>query len=162
MSNKTPKVADVKTKLAPKARRFIGYGILLALAFFALLAGTLFYTPAHAELQVNDKTVSLEIASTAEAQAKGLGGRESVAANSGMLFVFAKPVAACLWMKGMEFPLDMVWLNTTKQVVYIQQNVLPSTYPKNFCPSLPASYVIELNAGQVQALGITTGQTLNF
>ena len=73
-----------------------------------------------------------------------------------------KPAPTCLWMKGMEFPLDIVWLNGSRQVVYLQQNVLPNTYPKNFCPPTAAKYIIELNAGQVKALGIQTAQTLRF
>lgn len=116
----------------------------------------------HTSLSVNDRHYRLLIAADQASQEKGLSDRESLPTNEGMLFVFQGETVRCLWMKDMYFPLDMVWLNTSKQVVYIAANVLPSTYPETFCPSQPAAYVLELNAGQVQQAGIKLGEKLAF
>lgn len=114
-------------------------------------------------LQVDGHKFSLEVADTTQEQTQGLGDRASLPANQGMLFVFSgTPQVQCFWMKDMEFPLDIVWLGSNKQVVHIEQNVSPDTYPRSFCPSDPAEYVIELNAGTVASTGIRDGQTLNF
>lgn len=172
-----PAADDAKTKSAPKGRqtgvrprlawlaahkRSLYYAVGSALALFALLAPTLFYQPAEAVLKTGGTAVHLEIAASQAAQQKGLSGRATMPGNQGMLFVFAKPAATCFWMKGMRFALDIIWLNSHKQVVYMQQNVSPQTYPKIFCPTTPAKYVIELNAGQAKMFGLHEGQTLHF
>lgn len=99
---------------------------------------------------------------TPAAQTRGLGGRKSLPVNEGMLFVFAHPGQQCFWMKDMHFPLDIIWLNGSKQVVFIKSNLSPKTYPETFCPPNSAQYVIELNAGQAQKARLHTGETLNF
>ena len=155
-----PKVDGAKTKSARK-KRIALYGIGIALALFAMLAPTIFYRAPTAELQVGNHKVSLEIAETDATRTKGLGGRKSLAADKGMLFVFTEAGKQCFWMKGMRFPLDMVFVSHTKQVVHIESNVSPRTYPKSFCAD-DTQYVIELNAGRAKALGLHSGQTLSF
>lgn len=172
-----PAADDAKTKSAPKGRqtevrpgpfslaghkRKLYYVLGSLIAIFALLSPTLFYQPPEAVLKAGGTTVHLEISASQAAQEKGLSGRATMPDSQGMLFVFAKPAATCFWMKGMRFALDIVWLNSHKQVVYVQQNVAPQTYPKSFCPKGTARYVVELNAGQVRRLGISAGQTLYF
>jgi len=103
-----------------------------------------------------------ETAETSEAQAEGLSGRDSLAANAGMLFIYPEPSNHCFWMKDMKFPLDIIWLNENKRVVTIEEDVKPETYPKSFCPDLPAMYVIEVNAGTVNKAGVHKGDQLQF
>ena len=147
---------------AAKRKRYILYGVGGLVALFLLLSPSIFYSPPKAELRVDNHKISLEIVRTTAAQAQGLGGRSSMPADEGMLFVQDTPAVACFWMKGMRFPLDIIWLDGAKKVVGIRPNVLPSTYPKSFCPDQPAKYVVELNAGQARKLGIGETQTLNF
>lgn len=113
-------------------------------------------------LKTAKQNYNLTVASTLAAQEKGLGGRKSLAKNSGMLFIFSKPEAQCIWMKGMYFPIDVLWLGTDKKVQFVEHNLSPSTYPKTFCPNPNTKYVIELNAGQANYSSIGVGQTLNF
>lgn len=105
---------------------------------------------------------SLLVAKTLTSQEKGLGDRNSLPQNQGMLFAFKGQALHCFWMKDMRFPLDMIWIDSDKRVVYIKQNLSPNSYPKTFCSSNLAEYVIELNAGQVQSADIHTGELLNF
>jgi hypothetical protein len=130
-------------------------------ALFLLLAPQLFYRPATDKWQVSGQTILLEVATTAAAQQQGLSGRNSLASDSGMLFVFNKTASECFWMKDMRFSLDMVFINETKQIVKVQRGVTPQTYPAQFCAS-NVRYVIEINAGQAAKLGLHTGQTLHF
>jgi uncharacterized membrane protein (UPF0127 family) len=113
-------------------------------------------------LSVNSKKYHLLVAATPAVQEKGLGDRASLSLNEAMLFEFTTPAKTCFWMKDMQFPLDMVWVNSQKQVISIESNVSPSTYPETFCPEAPAQYVFEFNAGQAKAAGLQLGQTLNF
>lgn len=147
---------------AARRKRVLLYIVGVAAALFAVLAPTLFYQPATASLRAGGKTINLQIAATEAAQEQGLGGRRSMSDNQGMLFTFDQPNRQCFWMKDMRFPLDIIWLNSAKQVVYLRADVSPKTYPEKFCPSSPARYVIELNAGQAAQLDIRSGQTLQL
>jgi uncharacterized protein len=59
------------------------------------------------------------------------------------------------WMKEMNFPIDIVWLNKDKKIVHIEHNVSPDTYPKIFNPNNEFNnekslYVLETNANFFQ------------
>lgn len=106
--------------------------------------------------------VQLERADTDETRQKGLSGRHHLASTAGMLFVFDTSAKQCMWMKNMNFALDIIWLNENKKIVKIQENVKPETYPAAFCSDVLAKYVIEVNAGIVHRAGLKTGQILQF
>ena len=104
----------------------------------------------------------LEKAYTNEDRIRGLSGRESLVENSGMLFVFDYAEIQCMWMKDMKISNDIIWIDESKKVIKVEQNVRPETYPNSFCSDIPARYVIELNAGQVQKNQLTVGQQINL
>jgi uncharacterized membrane protein (UPF0127 family) len=113
-------------------------------------------------LDANGKKYLLEIVTTDTERSKGLGDREAMPANQGMLFVFEGVAVQCFWMKDMHFSIDIIWLDAEKRVVHIEKDVSPETYPRTFCPSKPAKYVIELNAGEASRASIRPGQKLSF
>jgi uncharacterized membrane protein (UPF0127 family) len=118
--------------------------------------------PAVTVLQTGDQAYELEVATAPDEQAKGLGKRASLPLDRGMLFTFESSGVRCFWMKDMQFPLDIIWINDAHMVTHIERNVSPRTYPKAFCPPTAAQYVIELNAGQAARAQLYTGQQLNF
>jgi uncharacterized membrane protein (UPF0127 family) len=113
-------------------------------------------------LQLQNRTISLEVADTQAKQELGLGQRDSLANNKGMIFTYAQEKELCFWMKDMHFPIDMVWLDGDKRVIHLEANVSPDTYPKTYCPDKPAQYVVELNANVAGQSGIRIGQQLKF
>ena len=113
-------------------------------------------------LRVGDNKYSLELATTPGQQEKGLSGRASMPQDHGMLFIFGGASDQCFWMKGMHFPLDIIWTDALHKVVYMQPDLSPSTYPHTYCSTSAANYVIELNAGAVKRSGIHMGQVRNF
>ena len=99
--------------------------------------------------------INAEFVETPELREMGLSGREGLGRNNGMLFVFDnETVNRCFWMKDMKFSIDMIWLDSDKKVVHIQENVSPDTYPESYCPDAPAQYVLEVEAGRAEQLGI--------
>ena len=107
--------------------------------------------------------VSVQVASTISAWAQGLGGQESLGEDEGMLFVFDTPARRSFYMKDMNFPIDIIWLDENMQVVYIKENAEPDSYPEEtFTPDQKAKYVLEVNAGFVERNGITLGSTMEF
>ena len=106
----------------------------------------------------------VEIAKTSADQQKGLSGRTSLPSDHGMLFVFDHEDYYGFWMIDMKFPLDIIWFNSTRQAVFIEQNLPPCT-PQNcpvFTPNVKAMYVLEVNAGFVLAHQIALGTTFTF
>lgn len=101
-----------------------------------------------------------EVATTTQAQARGLGGRADVPSRYGLLFVFPEDGTYGFWMKDMLVPIDMLWLSDSGQVVYEQENVAPDTYPDVFYPTTPARYVLETRAGEAAREGWTVGSVV--
>jgi uncharacterized membrane protein (UPF0127 family) len=84
--------------------------------------------------------------------------------NHGMLFTFQTESPWGFWMKDMRFSLDIIWFNSNRQVVFIEQNLPPCT-PQQcpiYVPTAGATYVLEVNAGFVNAHGVSLGDTFNF
>jgi uncharacterized membrane protein (UPF0127 family) len=103
-----------------------------------------------------------EISDTPALQELGLSYRTSIAPDFAMLFVFDTPSTYQFWMKDMNFPLDIIWLNASKHIVYIQKNLSPNTYPQSYGPSTPAQYVIEVASGTAERIGLKVGDPVTF
>ncbi len=79
-----------------------------------------------------------------------------------MLFVFNRPDKYEFTMRGMEFPLDFIWINGDK-VVDLTPDIsppAPGAVSINITPGSPADYVLEVNAGTINKLGINIGETV--
>lgn len=98
-------------------------------------------------IKIAGQEVKVDLAITAGEQEMGLSGRENLLENTGMLFVFEKEGIYPFWMKDMNFPIDMIWINGGMRVVYIQENATPESYPEIFDPKTNAKYVLEVPAG---------------
>lgn len=170
MSNKTPKAKANKTKWA---RNIVVTAFATALVL-SILATIQFEDrvaapPAPAEptqstcdgLLADNTCIPLERATTAEAHFKGLSNRVELKPSTGMLFEFKQPSRQCIWMKDMNFSLDIIWLNETKTITKLMSDVKPDTFPEPYCAE-DTKYVIELNSGDAKNLNLTTGQKLNF
>ncbi len=107
---------------------------------------------------------SVELATTEAMRARGLMDREQLAADHGMLFVFASEKPQTFWMKDTLIPLDILFFDKDRKLVSMQLNVPPCktvpcpTYPSNE----PAKYVLELPAGTAVAIGASVGDELTI
>ena len=110
--------------------------------------------------------ISARVASTQATQELGLSYFPSLPDNQGMLFTFSTPSVQKFWMKGMNFPLDIIWMKHTTgsrySVVAIESNISPITYPQTFGPETPVDTVLEVNATQAAAHGITVGSSVDI
>ena len=98
-------------------------------------------------LTVGNTVLQVEIAETPQQQKIGLSHRKSLKQGRGMLFIFNTDGKHSIWMKDMQFPIDIVWIDVAMRVVHIEQTVTPETYPKPFRSPTPARYVLEVPAG---------------
>ena len=129
-------------------------------ALFLLIMGALFFAPKSSpkapSAVLGGTSLRLLVATTTAAMEKGLGRRDSLPADEGMLFVFPKPDRYGFWMKDMRFPIDIIWLDAQGHVITVAGSVATSSYPGVFYPSAPATYVLETNAGFAASHNIAT------
>ena len=130
----------------------------------------LLYSTGCAQAQQESKVCAgnncflVEVARTPDYRTQGLMGRESLPRDRGMLFIFPKEGIHGFWMKDTKFPLDIIWLNSAKEVVYIERFAHPcqTTACSPMFPKSPAKYVLEINAGLADTVGIMVGRVLEF
>jgi uncharacterized protein len=105
--------------------------------------------------------LDIEIADNEEARMQGLMYRQSLPENAGMLFIFTNEEPRSFWMKNTLVSLDIIYINSGKEIVSIQKYTEPqSTYA---IPSeKPAMYVLEVNAGFTDKYGINPGDKVEF
>lgn len=113
------------------------------------------------EVKFNDKIIKVIIANNDCKRSLGLSGKMSLN-NEGMLFIFEKSGNYSFWMKDMNFPLDILWINEDFSVVGIEKNVATSTYPKVFGEKYKAKYVLEISAGNSQKNNIKIGDGIIY
>ena len=112
--------------------------------------------------ELKGKRFSIEIVNDDAARARGLMFRDSMPADHGMLFLFDDMRPRVFWMKNTHIPLDILYFDAEYKLVSVQQRVPPCrSDPCAQYPSTgPAQYVLELNAGSADKLGVRPGDQL--
>ncbi|MFH1359694.1 MAG: DUF192 domain-containing protein [Candidatus Omnitrophota bacterium] len=106
----------------------------------------------------------VELARKPKDMIRGLQFRTSLGGNEGMLFIFPTEGVHEFWMKDTLIPLDMVWLDKNKRVIEVVRDRPPCL--KEPCPVFGpraySKYVLEVNAGTMQPLGVESGDQAVF
>ena len=108
---------------------------------------------------IKEQKIYVEIADSPEEKKQGLSGRESLAGDRGMLFIYPEPGNYSFWMKEMKFNLDFVFINDQK-VVDLKENI---PFPKEgeepaiIKTETEFDKVLEINQGMIEKLGIKVG-----
>ena len=108
--------------------------------------------------------IPVEIADTPKKRSLGLGKRTSLKKGWGMLFVFEKRKPHRFWMKDMQFPLDIIWLDNHR-IVHIIHNAKPANSrddPEVMTSPVPVNFVLEISAGRATKLRLKIGQWMKF
>lgn len=98
------------------------------------------------EITVDGQPYNVVIAETIFERVQGLSDTTTLPAGiDGMLFVFSEPGFHSIWMKDMNYSLDIYWLDSEFNIVHQELAVSPDTYPElSFASSVPVSYVLEI------------------
>lgn len=89
--------------------------------------------------------------------------RKQLDPGSGMLFVFDKESRYSFWMKNMLFPIDIIWLDKDKKVVAVKERApVCADACEVYHSNRDAQYVIETEAGFIQAHQVKPGDQVNF
>jgi uncharacterized protein len=106
----------------------------------------------------------VEVVADEASRERGLMFRETMAPDHGMLFLFDDSNVQSFWMKNTLIPLDILYFDKNHQLVSMQQRVPPCrSDPCAVYPSTgPAQFVLELNAGVADKLGVKPGDELKI
>jgi uncharacterized membrane protein (UPF0127 family) len=136
---------------------------LLAAGILAAALGACSVHAAGATAELKGQRFDVEVVSDDATRERGLMFRDSMPADHGMLFVFDAMQPRVFWMKNTRIPLDILYFDNNYKLVSVQQRVPPcrsdpcAQYPS----SGPAQYVLELNAGVADKLGVKPGDPLS-
>ena len=107
----------------------------------------------------------VEVADDHDERARGLMFRDQLAEGSGMLFVHDAERPLAYWMKNTRIPLDIFYFDASRKLVSVSRGV-PACSLGDRCPPYPSAgpaiYVLELNAGQANELGVAPGDLITF
>ena len=102
---------------------------------------------------------TVEVADDAAERSVGLMHREKMATSAGMLFVYERPQRVSFWMRNTLIPLDMIFMDATGRVTRIHANAVPLD-ETGIEGGDAIQYVLEINGGLAERLGITEGSEL--
>ena len=110
--------------------------------------------------------VTVELAETPEQQALGLMERRSLAADAGMLFLYAtaQPESSAFWMFRTRIPLDIAFIDSAGVIRTIRTMEPCTSELAQSCPSYaagaPYRAALEVNGGWFAARRIAVGHRL--
>ena len=114
---------------------------------------------------INNFTLVADIAETGDQRSKGLSVKDTLNETEGMLFVFSTEREHSFWMKGMKFPIDIIWIDGDKEVVHVEHSLepcVPDSSCQTYRPSADSLYVLETVAGFAQKYNVTENTYVDF
>jgi uncharacterized membrane protein (UPF0127 family) len=142
--------------------------LLLAALWAAACSGTTTPTStpppplAANTIVINNATVTVAIASTNAARDNGLMGVTRMAADSGMLFVFADDRQRAFWMCHTPIPLSIIFLDANKKIIFMADMAPNTTTIYGGLNAAQMRYALEVNQGWFASHGITLNMFATF
>ena len=136
--------------------------ILIVFVFFIIIFLKFTNQP---NVMINQHKFMVDVAETDGQKARGLDIYDKLPLEKGMIFPFKTDGKYSFWMKGMKFPIDIIYINNNK-IVDIFPNV---PYPKDSMqeptivkPSQKANFVLEINAGLSRRYNFKKGDLVDI
>ena len=98
-------------------------------------------------------------AKTDAQQSRGMMFRETMGEDTGMIFEFAEPKIATIWMKNTSIPLDILFVRSNGKILKIEHSHKPYTLRSTSSEAVIAG-VVELKGGESKRRGIRPGDTV--
>ena len=111
-------------------------------------------------MTLKGKAFSMEVAQTDAQSERGLMYRDSMPDDHGMLFVMPYVDTWSFWMHNTRIPLDIIFLDRAGRVLEIHNRAALDDTSRG--PISPAQYVIELNLGAAQKIGLRKGDIVEI
>lgn len=142
--------------------------ILKSILYIVIAGGALFgalflHGPKSApQIIAGEAFIPVSVADTQFLRERGLSATSSLPQGTGKLFIFEHPGTYGFWMKDMQYPIDIVWIDAGWKVLGVAAHVLPESYPEVVYPPSEVRYVLELNAGEASGDNFKPGALLDF
>lgn len=107
------------------------------------------------------KKIDIELAENDDERMQGLMYRKTMDDTRGMLFIFQREESQSFWMKNTIMPLDIIYVNSKKEIVKIYKHTTPFS-EKSLPSEKPVTYVVEVAAGYTDRYGISEGDKIEF
>lgn len=104
---------------------------------------------------------NIEFAETEYETQTGLMYRKNMANDQAMLFIFPEETMHSFYMKNTEFSLDILYIDEDLKLASMQENAQPFN-EGGLTSKVPVKYVLEINGGLAQELGILVGDRISF
>jgi uncharacterized membrane protein (UPF0127 family) len=119
------------------------------------------FGPAHDMFRKEiEEIFHVEVIRDSQGLEKGLSGRESMHEDNGMLFVLDASQEHAFWMKGMKFPLDIIFIGENMRITEIRENLQPCEECPIYFPKVRPAYALEINAGLTRKRGLSVNDTM--
>jgi uncharacterized membrane protein (UPF0127 family) len=99
------------------------------------------------------------LAETFEQRRQGLMFVRNLPDMSGMLFLYNRPEMLSMWMRNTLISLDIAFVAADGNIINIARNTEPKS-ERSISAAGPSQYVLELNAGAAERLGLAEGSVL--
>lgn len=103
----------------------------------------------------------IEIAENDYETQTGLMYRSSMLDKQGMLFIFEDSRPHSFYMKNTEFPIDILFIDDQLKIATVKENAQPLD-ETGISSVVPIQYVLEVNAGLTEKLGLVVGDSISF
>ena len=113
-------------------------------------------------MYVDKVALEVTLADTPQERQLGLSGTASLPDLHGKIFVFDESAKHGIWMKDMNYPIDILWIDENLQIVHFEEDVSPGTYPTVFSPQTPSRFVLETNAFFISTYRIEKGDYISL
>ncbi len=115
-------------------------------------------------VELKGREFAVDLARTPQEQARGLMFVEEMPADRGMLFIFPSEAPRAFWMKNTRIALDILYFDAELSLVAMALNARPCAADPcpNYPSRAPARYVLELNAGTAEGMGLEHGDRLTL
>jgi uncharacterized membrane protein (UPF0127 family) len=143
-----------------KKRRHGLYLMSAGVLLFGVVLCSTFLKPISSDepsIIIGEKTYTLTPLQTKEEREHGLSDTEKLDGDKGMLFIFDTPDKQGFWMKDMQYPISIIWLDADCVIAGVKALATPESFPEAFYPEKLSLYVIEVNPLDVQ---VVVGQKL--
>jgi len=116
------------------------------------------------QVTVNGHTWFVDVAATAEQRYRGLSGRDTLADNVGMLFIYPEPGILKFCMRGCLIDLDIAFIDADMRVVGVHTMPRePDLLGTRVCSSsVPAQFALEVKSGSLSRAGVRPGDRVTF
>ncbi len=103
--------------------------------------------------------IRAEVAADPNERERGLMFRKALGPNQGMVFLFDRPAAQCMWMRNTLIPLSVAFIDERGRIINIEE--MAAQTDDNHCAARPATYALEMSRGWFAKHGIAAGAQIS-